>query len=117
MMQRIKLRFMVSHAACAFMFATLAAHAQNFWTPTSGPPKAHVLTLAANSSGHIFAGLEGNGIYVSTDQGASWIPKSAGLTNTFIYAVAVSPNGYVFCGTSGSGVFRSTDNGASWAGS
>ncbi len=107
-------RFMTNSLSFKIVFVlsfSIQAHAQPFWAPTDGPLNSHVLALATNASGHIFAGLEGNGLYRSTNHGASWLLVTAGLTNTFIYSITVGPNGDVFCGTSGGGVFRSTDNG------
>jgi hypothetical protein len=67
---------------------------------------------------NLFAGTEGNGIFLSTDNGTNWSAASTGLTNMYIRAIAVSPNGAsgtnLFAGTWG-GIFLSTDDGANWA--
>jgi hypothetical protein len=53
-----------------------------------------------------------DGVFLSTNNGSSWIVVNTGLTNTYVRALTTcGPN--IFAGTQ-SGVFRSTDNGTSW---
>ncbi len=92
----------------------LEAAAQNFWQQTNGPYGGVVQALAINSSGHIFAGTFGGGVFLSTDNGSSWMTVNIGLTNTNVRALAINSSGVIFAGTNGSGTFRSTDNGGSW---
>jgi photosystem II stability/assembly factor-like uncharacterized protein len=73
---------------------------------------AKVLSFDANGK-NIFAGMDGKGIYVSTDNGNNWIAQNTGLTNLNINAIATSGNN-IFVGTEGGGVFLSTNNGISW---
>ncbi len=87
--------------------------AQIVWTQTEGPFGGIVRALAVNANGHIFAGLEGGGVFRSTDNGISWEPKDSGVTNKFVYALAVNANGVVFAGTE-RGLFRTRNNGTSW---
>ena len=60
------------------------------------------------------------GVYISTNNGASFQQSDAGITNTMNNVIRVHPNGYIYAGTfpmSGaplSGIFRSTNNGANW---
>ena len=58
------------------------------------------------------AGADSGGVYLSTDNGATWTARSSGLANTNIYALAATGTN-VFAGTD-TGVYRSTNNGASW---
>jgi hypothetical protein len=63
------------------------------------------------SGTNLFASTEG-GVFLSTNNGTSWIAASTGLTNTYIHNIAVSGTN-LFAGTEG-GVFLSTNNGTSW---
>jgi hypothetical protein len=60
-----------------------------------------------------FAGTNENGAFRSTDNGVTWIPVNAGLTNAAVEALAVIGTDIVAGGFSG--VYLSTDNGASWS--
>jgi ligand-binding sensor domain-containing protein len=62
--------------------------------------------------GHIFAGTWNDGIFRSTDNGATW--DSAGPEDTAIRSIAINCLGHIFAGTDGEGIFRSTDNGENW---
>jgi len=81
-------------------------------------PDLNIRAVLINSSGTIFAGVEGMsseaGIYVSNDNGATWTQKNEGLWNLFVRSLAITSGGTILAGTSGSGVFRSTDNGENW---
>jgi hypothetical protein len=63
---------------------------------------------------NIFVGTDyDGGIYNSTDNGASWIRDTTGLTNKSVYSLTV--NGMdMFAGTKAGGVFLTINNGASW---
>jgi len=87
--------------------------AQNFWQQTNGPFGGIINCLTVNSAGHVFAGTIFNGIYRSTDNGATWTKNNAGLTSNFVGALAINASGHLFAGTTG--VFRSTNNGDNWA--
>jgi len=92
------------------------AAAQNFWQQTKGIDSGTgaVRAFAINSSGHIFAGTYGDGVFRSTDNGDSWRPVNTGLTSTIVLALAINSSGHIFAGTYGGGVFRSINNGDSW---
>ncbi len=94
----------------------------NFWTGTEWPSYGYVMALAVSPTrggSLLFAGTFYNGVFLSTDGGASWTQANNGLTDTSVLSIAVSPDTSggkttVFAGTYGSGVFISTDSGASW---
>ena len=91
------------------------AGGQNFWVQTNGPQGGDGIALATNSSGHIFVGTQGGGIFRSTDNAETWTAVNNGLTDTNVRALAINnASGHIFGGTWSSGVFRSTDNGDSW---
>ena len=69
---------------------------------------------------NLFAGIgydasvsTGDGVFLSTDNGASWTQVNSGLTNTNVNSLAVSGTN-LFAGTSG-GVFLSENNGINWS--
>ena len=61
------------------------------------------------------------GVYLSTNDGLSWIKVDSGLTDIGIWCLAVShfsnetEGSNIFAGTWGGGVYLSTDDGISWA--
>ncbi len=69
-------------------------------------------------STYIFAGIWGEGVYRSIDNGANWKVVKAGLTNTLVSSLTSIPDGTdrstLFAGTYGGGVFRSANYGESW---
>ncbi len=71
-----------------------------------------VLSLAVSGT-NIFTVVETIGVYLSTDNGNSWILKKNGMTSTDILSLAVAGS-TVFASTRDAGVFVSTDNGNSW---
>jgi photosystem II stability/assembly factor-like uncharacterized protein len=84
------------------------------WVQTNNPPGSSIGCFAVVGT-KLFTG--GDGVFLSTDNGASWTPVDSGLTNTYVSALAYSPNGSggpnLFAGTDVE-VFRSTDDGKSW---
>src|SRR6266566_6254561 len=87
---------------------------QSFWAQTNGPPGGDGIALATNSSGTVFVGTQGGGIFRSSDNGETWTGVNNGLTDTNVRALAINNNGDIFAGTPGGGVYRSTDNGENW---
>jgi len=84
------------------------------------PPPVTALETDPGSASTVYAGLDGAGVYRSTDYGGSWtqLPLPPGA-NTYIRALAVfRPGGgtdtTVYAGTYGGGVYRSTDSGDTW---
>jgi len=93
------------------------------WTHLSGgpdDPNAFSLLAVPNGSGghDLFMGTA-NGIYRSSNLGASWSPSGNGVpSNLSIYALASGPNGSggtnLYAGTFLGNAFRSSDQGATW---
>jgi ligand-binding sensor domain-containing protein len=71
----------------------------------------YVQTLAVSGT-NLFAGTT-DGVFLSTNNGASWTAASSGLTYTQITALTASGTN-LFAGSYGLGVDRSTNNGTSW---
>lgn len=71
-------------------------------------------SIVVNSSGHLFAGIDGRGIIRSTDNGNTWERINTGLIDSRVYSLAVLSNDYVFAGTFHGFIFRSMDNGDNW---
>jgi photosystem II stability/assembly factor-like uncharacterized protein len=85
-----------------------------YWQHTNGPFGGNVTKIAEDSTGALYA-MADNGIYRSTDNGASWTPVTEiQLGSTFV-AFAIARNGHYFASTANDGVYRSTDMGVTWA--
>jgi len=88
-------------------------YTQNFWEKTAAPDATTIWSLAINSSGHIFAGTDNNGIFRSVDYGDNW--TFLGFTNYQILSIVVSQNGDILVAhLQHGGLRRSTDNGNNW---
>ena len=86
------------------------------WTASSAGitgSQVNALTFAPSDSKVLYAGLQGQGVFRSTDNGASW--RDAGLRGRNVYSVAVSPTraAIVWAATPG-GVWRTRDGGKTW---
>lgn len=68
--------------------------------------------MAIHANGTIFAGTWDDGVFSSSNNGASW--TQTGLTNYSVSSLAINANGTIFAGTEDGGVFSSSNNGASW---
>lgn len=96
-----------------FLVAFTNIYSQDFWEKTAIPDTTTIWSLAINSSGDIFAGTNLDGVFRSTDNGASW--TNLGITNYDIYSIAIHSNGDILVTTiQEGGIFRSTDNGNNW---
>jgi hypothetical protein len=64
----------------------------------------------------VYAGGAVAGISKSTDGGATWVPKGAGLGSNSVEAIAVHPttSSVVYAGLDHFGVYKSTNGGDSW---
>ncbi len=82
------------------------------WTLTSLAGKD--VRALAKSSGVLYAGTWGFGVYKSMDNGMTWTAVNSGLTNLAVHALAVDSHGSVYAGTFGEGIFKSANGGSSW---
>jgi len=96
-------------AACSFQ-------ALPQWVQTNGPYGGQTYAILEftdlGGSKSLLAGTD-DGVFLSSNSGASWTSTSAGLTNRTVYTLAVSGTN-LFAGTAAGGVFLSTNGGASW---
>ena len=84
------------------------------WMAIDSGLRGVIITSLAVSGGNVFAGTDGNGVFVTTNNGTSWNPTGdTGLTNATVNTLLVD-SGKLYAGTYG-GVFLSTDNGAHWS--
>jgi len=75
----------------------------------------HTITSSTIYGKEIYAGTDNSqGIYKSTDGGASWTSVSAGLRSTNIHSLKISPYNNVIYAMTNSGVWTSKNQGASW---
>lgn len=79
------------------------------WSQTiSGLTHLNVISLAVNTSRHVFAGTLWGGAFRSTNNGNDWTPINSGLTETRVWALAFDSSGFAYAGTQGGGgVYRS----------
>jgi uncharacterized protein (TIGR03437 family) len=84
------------------------------WAPSNSglPPSADVKAFSRHNS-TLFAGLNGEGVFVSVDDGGSWAARANGLGNQQVNALT-SDGLRLVAGTEG-GVYRSIDSGANWS--
>ena len=94
-----------------FFFFTVSQIHFSQWIQTNGPYGGYVNCFTISGT-NLFAGTN-NGIFLSTNEGNSWIKINNNSIDDYILALA-SKDTYLFACSGWSGVFRSTDNGTSW---
>jgi photosystem II stability/assembly factor-like uncharacterized protein len=82
------------------------------WSKTNGPDSNRVQALAVIGK-NLFAGTDGDGVYLSTDNGLNWTPINSGLTNYWVNNLAVNDTN-LFAGTMGGGIFILPQNEEIW---
>ncbi|MFZ4741130.1 MAG: WD40/YVTN/BNR-like repeat-containing protein [Bacteroidales bacterium] len=70
------------------------------------------ISSLAVKNGNIFAGTYGSGVFMSTDNGASWIPKNTGLSDKNVWSISIKDS-LIYVGTE-KGIFKSINNGETW---
>lgn len=87
----------------------------NSWRRANAPLNCWA-SLAINGNGkHMYAGVNGGGVYVSSDYGNSWGLSNAPKENLFDWTALVSDDsGQFVAGSQSSEVFTSADFGATW---
>ncbi|MEQ8217878.1 MAG: T9SS type A sorting domain-containing protein [Arenibacter sp.] len=85
------------------------------WTFNSNGIKAHNISALAANDTYLFTGTSENGIFRSSDNGATWTPigiSSTDLNSKSINDIIVIDN-TIFAATS-AGIYTSNDNGDNW---
>lgn len=87
------------------------------WSAVGPYNGAVVLSYAVDPAipSTVYAGLDGGGVYKSTDGGVSWNAARSGIEGLNVYALAMDPlsGSAVYAGTN-NGLYRTFDGGASW---
>jgi photosystem II stability/assembly factor-like uncharacterized protein len=100
---------------CLLVLAVPAFAGVGVWTPL-GPDGGHVSALAVDpdDADIVYAGTR-NGIFKSTDAGATWAVASKGLgpAGAWVHTL-VATSDAVYAGTESNGVYKSIDGGATW---
>ncbi len=98
--------------------APIGEAAKNRWSsqgPFGGSVKA--LVVDPNDDQTVYAGIDGNGVFKTTDGGSTWVEVGAAVTELDrVQALAFDNQvpANLYAGTNGDGVFRSADGGTSW---
>jgi hypothetical protein len=95
---------MYAFLVCSIFFNANSLIAQ--WIQTNGPYGGDNRSIV-ESNGNLFADSHGGGVFVSADNGKSWVARNVGLDNHYVSSLAVIGT-YLFAGTLGRGVFLST---------
>jgi photosystem II stability/assembly factor-like uncharacterized protein len=94
------------------MLVLLCPQAPAQWVHADGLDSMFVTALVVSNT-RLFAGTNVEGIFLSTDSGASWTESNSGLTNKYVVGLfANGPN--LFARTFLGDVCRTTDSGTSW---
>ncbi|MEG4233977.1 hypothetical protein QUA40_17990 [Microcoleus sp. Pol11C3] len=87
----------------------------------TGLTNLNITALAVDSTGQLFAGSSGKGVFRFTSHEEKnktisyhWIPFNTGLTNLYITALAIDTKGQLWAGTAGNGIFCSNLNEKGW---
>ncbi len=111
MKKRFVLKASWAMRAAVLMLALSALQdARAQWVQTNGPYVQSVHCFAVSGSA-VYAGAA-NGVFFSTDIGASWTSASTGLADSDVHALAI--HGTTILAGTPKGIFRSTNNGSSW---
>jgi len=96
----------------SLIFVGLVSFANAQWIQTSFPAVDYI-TCFAFSGNNIYAGTGGYGLFLSTNNGNSWVMMHNGLSiNTDASALAINDTS-IFAATD-NGIFFSSNKGASW---
>jgi len=91
----------------------LINNCESQWEITSGPNSGFIRCFA-NDGVNIYTGTYGGGVFLSTNNGDSWVAVNNGLTKQNILSLTIC-NGNIFAGTESDGIFISTNNGNNWS--
>ena len=82
------------------------------WSSTALPQyDVRALSVSGN---FIYAGLWGQGVYRTSDNGATWTDASNGMVIKAVQALLSDNSGNIYAGTFGGGIYKTTDGGSNW---
>jgi Phage tail protein (Tail_P2_I) len=94
---------------------------ENWEAINTGLNNVSITTLAFDSTGQLFAGTSGSGVFhlLSRDSQNptirnSWLPFNIGLTNGYVTALAINNQDQIFAGTADGGVFHYNREANGW---
>lgn len=106
--------FIIFLALSVFHLAFNIKNCKSQWVQVSnGMGTNKLVTSLALTGNYIFAGTTDSGVYLSTNNGLSWIQKPF-INNVNIASLAASGSN-IFAGTWGYGLWRSTNYGDNWS--
>ncbi len=84
-------------------------------TPAAGTNVTSIV-IDPLAPANVYAGLDGSGIYRSSNAGSTWTNTGTQPANLHIRALAINPTltNRLWAGTYGGGVYRSVNSGADW---
>lgn len=83
------------------------------WSSTA-LPQYDVRALSVNGN-FIYAGLWGQGVYRTSDNGATWTDASNGMVIKAVQALLSDNSGNIYAGTFGGGIYKTTNGGSNWS--
>jgi hypothetical protein len=85
-------------------------------TSGSGTGAATSIAIDPDTASTVYAGVDGQGIYRTTNGGTLWLPATTQPANKNIRALVIRPAApaTLFAGTYGGGVYTSADSGDHW---
>ncbi|OIN94034.1 MAG: hypothetical protein AUJ20_02145 [Comamonadaceae bacterium CG1_02_60_18] len=67
------------------------------------------------NANNAYLGLQGDGIYYTSDAGANWSPRNTGLSGNALFINSIDAYGALIYISTDAGVFKSTNGGLNWA--
>ncbi|MFH1194503.1 MAG: T9SS type A sorting domain-containing protein [bacterium] len=80
------------------------------WNFAAAPASQDIRCIAINSIDNIYLGTGDKGVFVSSDDGATWNAINIGLTDLTVNTLSFTPEGILLAGTEHGGVFRSINS-------
>ncbi len=85
------------------------------WVATGTLSPAYANCIGAKGD-IVYVGTLSNGVYLSSDKGATWTLANTGLTKLSVYSISIIGDS-VYAGTTGGGLFKTNLGGSSWTAS